>query len=61
MRISDKNQSERGAKTRAVLMTVSRTLKRRGHDPLAVVIDTLRTYTTRGELPPLPGNIASAD
>ena len=53
--------SERGAKTRAVLMTVYRTLKRRGHDPLAVVIDTLRTYTTRGELPPLPGKIASAD
>ena len=58
---SDGHPSERGAKTRAVLMTVSRTLKRRGHDPLAVVIDTLRTDTTRGELPPLPGKIASAD
>ena len=55
------NQSERGAKTRAVLMTVYRTLKRRGRDPLAAAIDALRTFTTCGKLPPLPGKIASAD
>lgn len=48
------NQSERGADTRAVLMTVYRTLKRRGHDPLRVPTDALRTDAATGQLPPLP-------
>ena len=54
------NQSERGADTRAVLMTVYRTLKRRGHDPLNVLTAALRTYAATGQLPPLPDKIASA-
>jgi transposase len=53
------NQSERGADTRAVLMTVYRTLKRRGHDPLQVIAAALRTYAATGQLPPLPDKIGS--
>jgi transposase len=54
------NQSERGAHTRAVLMTIYRTLKRRGLDPLAVIVAALRTATATGQLPPLPAKIGSA-
>ena len=53
------NMSDRGTETRAVLMTIYRTLKRRGLDPLAVIADALRTYTTTGQLPPLPAKIGS--
>lgn len=53
------NQSERGARTREVLMTVYRTLKRRGHDPWQVLTDALRTYAATGQLPPLPAKIVS--
>jgi hypothetical protein len=53
------NMSDRGARTRAVLMTVYRTLKRRGLDPLSVIVEALRTYTASGQLPPLPDKIAS--
>jgi transposase len=53
------NQSERGADTRAILMTVYRTLKRRGHDPLQVLTDALRTYAATGQLPPLPDKFTS--
>lgn len=53
------NQSERGADTRATLMTVFRTLKRRGHDPLRVITAALRTYAATGQLPPLPDKTAS--
>jgi transposase len=53
------NQSERGADTRAVLMSVFRTLKRRGHDPLQVITAALRTYAATGQLPHLPDKVAS--
>jgi transposase len=53
------NQSERGAHTRAVLMTAYRTLKRRGHDPLQVITAALRTYAATGQLPSLPDKIRS--
>jgi transposase len=53
------NQSEQGAATRSVLMTIYRTLHRRGRDPLATIAAALRTYTTTGQLPPLPDKIAS--
>ncbi len=53
------NQSDRGAQTRGVLMTVFRTLKRRDLEPLAVIADALRTYTVTGKLPPLPAKISS--
>jgi transposase len=53
------NMSEAGASTRAVLMSVFRTLKRRGLDPLKTLADALRAATTKGQLPPLPSAHAS--
>lgn len=49
------NRSERGAATQAVLMSVYRTLKLRGHDPRAAIEHALRTWSATGPLPPLPG------
>ena len=48
------NRSEKGAAVQAVLMSIYRTLKLRGHDPLATITSALRTYLTTGQLPPLP-------
>jgi transposase len=48
------SMSERGAVTRSVLMSVFRTLKLRGLDPLKALGDALRCYTASGNLPPLP-------
>ena len=48
------NRSERGADCQAVLMSIFRTLKQRGHDPIETVIEAVRTYITTGQLPPLP-------
>jgi transposase len=48
------SQSVRGASTRGVLMSVFRTLHRRGLDPLATTEHALRTYAATGALPPLP-------
>jgi transposase len=53
------NQSEPGARTRSVLMSVMRTLKNRGLDPMSTIVDALRTYATTGTLPPLPEKISS--
>lgn len=53
------NQSEAGATTRAVLMSVFRTLKNRGPDAMTVVADALRGYTANGTLPPLPEKSSS--
>jgi transposase len=50
------NQSEAGANTRAVLMSIYRTLKQRGLDPLEVAVEALRSYTQTGILPPLPAS-----
>ena len=48
------NRSERGADTQAVLMSVYRTLKQRGHDPNNTISDAVATYLATGQLPPLP-------
>lgn len=48
------NRSDRGADCQAVLMSVFRTLKQRGHDPIRTTIDALKTYLTTRQLPPLP-------
>lgn len=53
------NGSEAGAWTRAVLMTVCRTLSKRGLDPLDTITGALRTYAATGTLPPLPQKAAS--
>jgi hypothetical protein len=48
------NRSERGADTQAVLMSIYRTLKQRGHDPLKTITNGLAEYLKTGKLPPLP-------
>ncbi len=48
------NHSEQGADCQAVLMTVFRTLKQRGHDPVSVIVAALATYLATGNLPTLP-------
>ena len=48
------NRSQRGADTQAVLMSIYRTLKQRGHDPLKTITNALAEYLTTGKLPPLP-------
>jgi transposase len=54
------NRSQRGADTQAVLMSIYRTLKQRGHDPLQTVIQALRTYATTGRLPALPSKVTAS-
>ncbi|MBK8913472.1 MAG: hypothetical protein IPM64_12300 [Phycisphaerales bacterium] len=56
---SQSNRSDRGATTQAVLMSVYRTLKLRGHDPLHTLETALRTCVQTGQLPPLPDTIAA--
>ena len=48
------NRSERGADTQAVLMSIYRTLKQRGHDPLITITEALAEYLNTGKLPSLP-------
>lgn len=48
------NRSQQGAATQAILMSVYRTLKLRGHDPIRTIVAALRTYLQAGQLPPLP-------
>ena len=48
------NRSQRGADTQAVLMSIYRTLKQRGHDPLKAITTALAEYLTTGTLPSLP-------
>ena len=48
------NRSQRGADTQAVLMSIYRTLKQRGHDPLSTITKALSEYLSTGKLPPLP-------
>ncbi len=51
------NRSERGVETQQVLMTVLRTLKQRGHQPLETLLSALATCLQTGQLPPLPQNL----
>jgi len=48
------NRSQRGADCQAALMSIYRTLKQRGHDPLTVITNTLTEYLTTGKLPAMP-------
>jgi|TARA_B100001971_G_scaffold210466_1_gene236035 transposase len=54
---SQSNRSERGADTQAILMSVYRTLKQRGHQPLNALIEALQTYLRTGQMPALPANL----
>jgi transposase len=51
------NRSEAGADMQAVLMSIFRTLKQRGHNPLQIIVSALRTYLITGKLPPLPEKV----
>ena len=53
------NRSAEGAMTQAILMSVYRTLKQRGHDPIAAVAQALSEYVKTGALPPLPQKITA--
>lgn len=48
------NQSDRGALTQAVLMSIYRTLRQRHLDPLATLLEALRQLATTGQLTTLP-------
>jgi len=48
------NRSARGADCQSVLMSVFRTLKQRGHDPIRTITDALTSYLITRHLPPLP-------
>lgn len=52
------NGSEDWAETQAVLMSVFRTLKQRGHNPVSAVQEAVRSYLRTGQLPPLPAKAA---
>ncbi len=48
------NRSADGADVQAVLMSVFRTLRLRGHDPTRTIAAALRELISTGKLPPLP-------
>ena len=48
------SHSDRGALTQSVLMTVLRTLRVRGHQPMDCILKALTTYSAIGGLPNLP-------
>ncbi len=58
---SDGNRSSQGADCQAVLMSVFRTLKQRGHDPIRTVIDAVQQFLTTQHLPPLPRPKTTSD
>lgn len=53
------NRSQQGADCQAVLMSVFRTLRQRGHDPTGTITAALAEYLATGKLPPLP--VAASD
>jgi len=42
-------------------MSIFRTLKQRGHDPIRTIIDAVATYLNTGQLPPFPGPKTASD
>jgi len=56
---SQSNRSARGAASQAILMSIFRTLRLRGLDPIKTIVDAMRTYVATGQLPPLPTRIAA--
>ena len=55
------NRSDRGADCQSVLMSIFRTLKQRGHDPIQTITDALASYLQNGKLPPLPEPKTTSD
>jgi transposase len=56
---SGQNKSEKGADMQAVLMSIYRTLKLRGHNPMYAIHDALVEYIRTGKLPPFPEPVTS--
>ena len=48
------NRSDQGADTQAILMSIFRTLRKRGHHPIQTITNALAAYIQTGQLPPLP-------
>jgi hypothetical protein len=48
------NMSQRGARAQAILMSVYRTLKLRGHDPVETIADALAIHIAGASVPRLP-------
>lgn len=48
------NRSTQGADTQAILMSIFRTLKQRGYNPIETTTSALTHYLQTGKLPPLP-------
>lgn len=55
------NRSRRGADAQAVLMSVYRTLKQRGHHPINTIVKAIESYLTTGKLPSLPTPITTCN
>jgi transposase len=55
------NRSQRGADCQAVLMSVLRTLKQRGYDPIQTVVHAIEQYLVHNQLPPLPAPKPASD
>ncbi|MFB3786736.1 MAG: hypothetical protein ACE15F_10235 [bacterium] len=55
------NRSDQGALTHGVLMSIFRTLKRRGYHPITTLVSALREYVRTGHLPPFPPVITSEE
>jgi len=55
------NRSQHGADSQAALMSIFRTLKQRGHDPIRTVVHALAHYLTTRQLPPLPQPKSTSD
>ena len=53
------NRSVRGADTQAVLMSIYRTLKQRGHHPIQSITQGIESFLRTGQLPPLPQKITA--
>lgn len=53
------NRSDRGADTQAILMSIDRTLKQRGHPPIDTVIQSIEQQLETGHMPPLPPRAAA--
>ena len=53
------NRSQQGADCQGVLMSVFRTLKQRGHDPVTTICNAIATYLKTTQLPQLPENTVS--
>ncbi len=53
------NRSDRGADTQAVLMSIYRTLKQRGHHPIQSITQGIESFLKTGQLPPLPQKITA--